>query len=704
MALNLLVLVSIIYCTSAYDSVNVYEEDATILKECTPATCNQLCRRMGFPGGDCINKRCECEKLVDKLETDSSSLRSCNFRECEQRCRRLGFPGGACVGDRCKCDNFRASEGIADTENNNDLTFDAGDMDVNQLRSCNLRACEQLCRRLGFRGGACVGDKCKCDNFRASESIPDTENNNDLTFDAGDMDVNQLRSCNLRACEQLCRRLGFRGGACVGDKCKCDNFRASESIPDTENNNDLTFDAGDMDVNQLRSCNLRACEQLCRRLGFRGGACVGDKCKCDNFRASESIPDTENNNDLTFDAGDMDVNQLRSCNLRACEQLCRRLGFRGGACVSDKCKCDNFRASESIPDTENNNDVSYDAGDMDVNQLRSCNLRACEQLCRRLGFRGGACVGDKCKCDNFRASESIPDTENNNDVSYDAGDMDVNQLRSCNLRACEQLCRRLGFRGGACVGDKCKCDNFRASEGIADTENNNDVSYDAGEMDVNPLRRCNLWACEQHCRRLGFHGTCVGDKCKCDNFRTPKDEFSEAASTLRDCNYQECDQRCRRLGFPGGACVGSRCKCDNFRSTQFSRGLDSAKINTEYRSCNYRECDRRCRRLKFPGGACVNNQCKCYNFRQLLSNEESLATNATENPLENDVKCDSTQCKTSCSERGLRNGICIEKECYCDMEDAETSSQPCEPHACNDSCQIMNRLGGFCLLGKCNCY
>ncbi|XP_047519342.1 tenascin-like isoform X7 [Pieris napi] len=644
MALNLLVLVSIIYCTSAYDSVNVYEEgqdtlsqefshceyhdcdnfckrlgyqsgtcvdghckcnhkqadDATILKECTPATCNQLCRRMGFPGGDCINKRCECEKLVDKLETDSSSLRSCNFRECEQRCRRLGFPGGACVGDRCKCDNFRASEGIADTENNNDLTFDAGDMDVNQLRSCNLRACEQLCRRLGFRGGACVGDKCKCDNFRASESIPDTENNNDLTFDAGDMDVNQLRSCNLRACEQLCRRLGFRGGACVGDKCKCDNFRASESIPDTENNNDLTFDAGDMDVNQLRSCNLRACEQLCRRLGFRGGACVGDKCKCDNFRASESIPDTENNNDLTFDAGDMDVNQLRSCNLRACEQLCRRLGFRGGACVSDKCKCDNFRASESIPDTENNNDVSYDAGDMDVNQLRSCNLRACEQLCRRLGFRGGACVGDKCKCDNFRASESIPDTENNNDVSYDAGDMDVNQLRSCNLRACEQLCRRLGFRGGACVGDKCKCDNFRASEGIA--------------------------------------------------------------------------------------------------------GLDSAKINTEYRSCNYRECDRRCRRLKFPGGACVNNQCKCYNFRQLLSNEESLATNATENPLENDVKCDSTQCKTSCSERGLRNGICIEKECYCDMEDAETSSQPCEPHACNDSCQIMNRLGGFCLLGKCNCY
>ncbi|CAH4036520.1 tenascin-like isoform X2 [Pieris brassicae] len=528
MVLNLLVFVSIIYCTSAYVTVTVYEEDAIILKACSPATCNQMCQRMGFPGGDCINNnRCECQKFVDKPETDSSSLRSCNLRACEQLCRRLGFPSGACVDDRCKCDNFLVSKNIADIENNNDVSFDTGDMDVNPLRSCNLRACEQLCRRLGFPGGACVGDRCKCDNFLESENIADIENNND---------------------------------------------------------------------------------------------------------------------------------------------------------------------------------VSFDTGDMDVNPLRSCNLRACEQLCRRLGFPGGACVGDKCKCDNFLELENIADIENNNDVSFDTGNMDVNPLRSCNLRACEQLCRRLGFPGGACVGDRCKCDNFFESENIADTENKNDVSLDAGDMDVNPLRRCHLQACEQLCRRLGFHGVCVGDRCKCDNFRTSKDEYSEDASTLRDCNYQECDQRCRRLGFPGGACVGSRCKCDNFRSTQFIRGLDSAKINTEYRSCNYRECDRRCRRLKFPGGACVNNRCKCDNFLQLLSNEESSATNTTYNPLENDVKCDSTQCKTSCSERGLHNGICIERECYCDMEDAETSSLPCEPHACNVTCQVMKRLGGFCLLGKCICY
>ncbi|XP_045520029.1 tenascin-like isoform X7 [Pieris brassicae] len=417
-------------------------------------------------------------------------------------------------------------------------------------------------------------------------------------------------------------------------------------------------------------CEYHDCNNFCERLGYQSGTCVDGHCKCNYKQADDAII-------------------LKACSPATCNQMCQRMGFPGGDCINNnRCECQKF----------------VDKPETDSSSLRSCNLRACEQLCRRLGFPSGACVDDRCKCDNFLVSKNIADIENNNDVSFDTGDMDVNPLRSCNLRACEQLCRRLGFPGGACVGDRCKCDNFLESENIADTENKNDVSLDAGDMDVNPLRRCHLQACEQLCRRLGFHGVCVGDRCKCDNFRTSKDEYSEDASTLRDCNYQECDQRCRRLGFPGGACVGSRCKCDNFRSTQFIRGLDSAKINTEYRSCNYRECDRRCRRLKFPGGACVNNRCKCDNFLQLLSNEESSATNTTYNPLENDVKCDSTQCKTSCSERGLHNGICIERECYCDMEDAETSSLPCEPHACNVTCQVMKRLGGFCLLGKCICY
>ncbi|XP_022119524.2 tenascin isoform X1 [Pieris rapae] len=384
---------------------------------------------------------------------------------------------------------------------------------------------------------------------------------------------------------------------------------------------------------EFSHCEYHECDSFCERLGYQNGTCVDGHCKCNTKQAD-------------------DATILKACSSATCNQLCRRMGFPGGDCINNiRCECQKF----------------VDKLETDSSSPRSCNLRACEQLCRRLGFPGGACVGDRCKCDNFRASESIADTENNIDVSFDTGDMVTNPLRSCNLRACEQLCRRLGFPGGACVGDRCKCDNFRASESIADTENNIDVSFDTGDMVTNPLRSCNLRACEQLCRRLGFpSGACVGDRCKCDNFRASEsiaDEYSEDASTLRDCNYQECDQRCRRLGFPGGACVGSRCKCDNFRSTQFSRDLDSAKINTEYRSCNYRECDRRCRRLKFPGGACVNNRCKCDNFRQLLSNEESSATNTTDNPLENDVKCDSTQCKTSCSERGLRNGICIEKEC-----------------------------------------
>ncbi|XP_073967402.1 uncharacterized protein [Choristoneura fumiferana] len=30
----------------------------------------------------------------------------CDFNACDRLCRRLKFPGGACIGDKCDCDNF----------------------------------------------------------------------------------------------------------------------------------------------------------------------------------------------------------------------------------------------------------------------------------------------------------------------------------------------------------------------------------------------------------------------------------------------------------------------------------------------------------------------------------------------------------------------------------------------------------------------
>ncbi|XP_047989450.1 uncharacterized protein LOC125228808 [Leguminivora glycinivorella] len=30
----------------------------------------------------------------------------CDFQACDQLCRRLKFPGGACIGDKCDCDKF----------------------------------------------------------------------------------------------------------------------------------------------------------------------------------------------------------------------------------------------------------------------------------------------------------------------------------------------------------------------------------------------------------------------------------------------------------------------------------------------------------------------------------------------------------------------------------------------------------------------
>ncbi|CAK1593433.1 unnamed protein product [Parnassius mnemosyne] len=75
---------------------------------CSPLDCDQSCRRIGFPGGACVNGKCKCDIMLSLTDFNQESLTqeysSCSPLSCDQSCRRLGFPGGACVNGKCKCD------------------------------------------------------------------------------------------------------------------------------------------------------------------------------------------------------------------------------------------------------------------------------------------------------------------------------------------------------------------------------------------------------------------------------------------------------------------------------------------------------------------------------------------------------------------------------------------------------------------------
>nr|ACI02333.1 antibacterial protein [Heliothis virescens] len=162
-----------------------------------------------------------------------SAKSDCNPTECDQRCRRLKFPGGACVNGRCKCDNFRNTEEITDNSipTADDFstlqgTFDFDSKLDSKKSDCNPTECDQRCRRLKFPGGACVNGRCKCDNFRNAEGVPENSNTEQENFtpqiDEVDSELDRKkRECNTSRCDQHCRRLTFTGGACVDNRCKC---------------------------------------------------------------------------------------------------------------------------------------------------------------------------------------------------------------------------------------------------------------------------------------------------------------------------------------------------------------------------------------------------------------------------------------------------------------------------------------------------
>ncbi|KAG6462882.1 uncharacterized protein LOC115451968 isoform X2 [Manduca sexta] len=223
-------------------------------------------------------------------------------------------------------------------------------------------------------------------------------------YDDNHGETKSVEDCNFQACDQLCRNLGFPGGACVGDRCDCDNFKPHHSY-----NHKVSVPVED--------CNFQACDQLCRNLGFPGGACVGDRCDCDNFKP-----------------------QIEECNSQVCDQLCRWLGYPSGTCDDDHCNCNDYLQLNS-----KNHKVSHSSKDNEMSlTVKDCNFQACDQLCRRLGFPGGACVGDKCECDNFKP-HSIPDHHR------------IRKLFTCDTVICDEMCHRLNFAGGMCEGGNCQC-------------------------------------------------------------------------------------------------------------------------------------------------------------------------------------------------------------------------------------------------------
>ncbi|KAJ0179179.1 hypothetical protein K1T71_004891 [Dendrolimus kikuchii] len=182
----------------------------------------------------------------EKKLSDSQTLKDCDNIGCDQTCRRIGFPGGICVGDRCKCDILRnALEGEIDLPRSE------------TIKDCDNNGCDQTCRRIGFPGGVCVGDRCKCDIMKNElEEVSETNVPNIR------IPQTPVKDCNYQACYELCRSMGFPGGACLGDYCQC-NPKSRRAL-----------------LNMLIKCDIVKCDDMCHRLNYAGGTCRGDSCEC----------------------------------------------------------------------------------------------------------------------------------------------------------------------------------------------------------------------------------------------------------------------------------------------------------------------------------------------------------------------------------------------------------------------------------------
>ncbi|CAH0668821.1 unnamed protein product [Spodoptera exigua] len=575
-------------------------------------------------------------------------------------------------------------------------------------KDCNPTACDQLCRRLKFPGGACVNGRCKCDNFFSenegvSELSPsDLEAFSTLEDEPLSEDEAGDRSrCRPSACEIICHSLQHPGGACVNGRCQCDKLFEEQD----ELENEISY----------KDCNPTACDQLCRRLKFPGGACVNGRCKCDIFRSSEeavlelSLSDLEAFSTLEDEPlSEAEVADRSSCSLSACEQYCHRLKLPGGACVNGRCKCDKFFSEQD----EIENEISY----------KNCNPTACNQLCRRLKFPGGACVNGRCKCDNFRSSEeavlelSPLDLEAFSSLEDEhLSEAEVADRSSCSLSACEQHCHRLKLPGGACVNGRCKCDKFFSEQ--VETFNPDIPEFTSGDANSAPVEepaknvthsKCKPELCDLICRKLKYdRGECLENKCKC--FKNEGLVQMNSAPVLEPaknnthgkCRQGLCDLICRKLKYHRGECVDNQCKCykdgverdDNDTPiTQFSEDLKKVV-------CTKRVCNRMCRSLEYEGGNCKNGKCWCYGPPK--KSARSVLENSTEK--EKVISLDAATEKVSQIKSDEEKEESKEDTYGKDKVISRFRRESCSPSMCEDRCGFIDARG-FCFLGICFCY
>ncbi|XP_023949885.1 tenascin isoform X2 [Bicyclus anynana] len=376
------------------------------VRGCDPVGCDQLCRRLKFPGGVCVNGRCKCDNF--RLQTEAvientmNDVSKCNGAACSAMCHRLGYRYGVCVNDNvCRCSNALSDEQI---EHNEVPSVDENDIGEG-VRGCDPVGCDQLCRRLKFPGGVCVNGRCKCDNFRLQ-----TEAVIEYT-------MNDVSKCNGAACSAMCHRLGYRYGVCVNDNvCRCSNALSDEEAV----------------VNTIKDCDKEKCNHFCQRLGFQWGWCDGGLCRCSYARTEETV-----------------VNSMKEayCDSDECNQTCIRLGYRWGICFGNICKCawPRTEAFEFVPDLEENKDIAntieFNLDTFDATPVRDCDQLACIMGCREIGFPGGTCFLDKCHCDNYQDDKK----EN------------LESVQECNNVNCVFKCRSWGYIGGRCLDGRCLC-------------------------------------------------------------------------------------------------------------------------------------------------------------------------------------------------------------------------------------------------------
>ncbi|XP_052738192.1 uncharacterized protein LOC112054350 isoform X5 [Bicyclus anynana] len=282
------------------------------VRGCDPVGCDQLCRRLKFPGGVCVNGRCKCDNF--RLQTEAvieytmNDVSKCNGAACSAMCHRLGYRYGVCVNDNvCRCSNALSDEEAV----------------VNTIKDCDKEKCNHFCQRLGFQWGWCDGGLCRCSYARTEETV-----------------VNSMKEayCDSDECNQTCIRLGYRWGICFGNICKCawPRTEAFEFVPDLEENKDIAntieFNLDTFDATPVRDCDQLACIMGCREIGFPGGTCFLDKCHCDNYQG----------NDVGalqrfFNLFQQEVQA--TCNSSTCNLMCLRLKYSGGWCRFGRCEC-----------------------------------------------------------------------------------------------------------------------------------------------------------------------------------------------------------------------------------------------------------------------------------------------------------------------------------------------------------------------------